>query len=225
VIGDLYRNFFVERAKITPTSTPILLFVLLLTLLAGVGLVTWHFHWNENSASAMPGNVPAATTEIGKNLVEAPASPPRPESTASEAAHPGAALETYRETSANITPQPPPEPIQLETLPPPAGEPEPIQLETLPLPAGEEKIAEPTEITPLAVEAQEPPEPGPSPYETTLVVRDGENLSKIIIRNFGMYDKVIEQEILKVNPGIKNPDLIYPEQTITIPSLLLMPKR
>jgi nucleoid-associated protein YgaU len=124
--------------------------------------------------------------------------------------HPGAVLETYRETSANITPQPPPEPIQLEALPPPDGE---------------EKIPKPTEKTPPAVEAQEPTEAGPSPYETTLVVRDGENLSKIIIRNFGMYDKIIEQEILKVNPDIKNPDLVYPDQTITIPSLLLVPKR
>ena len=285
VIGDLYRTFFAERAKITPTSTPILLFVLLLMLLAGVGLVTWHFHWNENSAPAMPGNVPAATTEIGKNLVEAPASPPRPESTASEAAHPGAALETYRETSANMTPQPPPEPIQLETLPPPAGEPEPIQLETLPppagepepiqletlpppagepepiqletlpppagepeliqletlpppagepeliqletlpLPAGEEKIAEPTEITPLAVEAQEPPEAGPSPHETTIVVRDGESLYRIIIRHFGKYDKALRQKILLVNPGIKNPNLIYPDQIITIPNVPPVSKR
>ena len=210
VIGDLYCNFFVERAKITPASTPILLFVLLLTLLTGVGLVTRHFHWNENSAPALPGNFPAATTEVGKKLVESPVAPPRPESTASEAVHPGAVLETYRETSANITPQPPPEPIQLEALPPPDGE---------------EKIPKPTEKTPPAVEAQEPTEAGPSPYETTLVVRDGENLSKIIIRNFGMYDKIIEQEILKVNPDIKNPDLVYPDQTITIPSLLLVPKR
>ena len=54
---------------------------------------------------------------------------------------------------------------------------------------------------------------------TTVRVRNGESLYSIIVRNFGKYDKELEQEILLVNPGIKNPDLIYAEQTITLPDV------
>lgn len=51
----------------------------------------------------------------------------------------------------------------------------------------------------------------------SVVVRRGETLSKIIIRVYGREDPGLLNAILKINPDIKNPDLIFEKQIIRLP--------
>jgi nucleoid-associated protein YgaU len=59
------------------------------------------------------------------------------------------------------------------------------------------------------------------PIETTdsnrVIVKGGESLSNIIIQIFGEYDELIEQDILRANPSIKNPNRLFAGQTIILP--------
>lgn len=57
------------------------------------------------------------------------------------------------------------------------------------------------------------PEPTPEPTTTTYIVKKGDTLSKIAKAH-----KVTLKKLIAANPQIKNPDLIYPGQKITIPS-------
>lgn len=52
---------------------------------------------------------------------------------------------------------------------------------------------------------------------TSVAVRRGETLSKIIFRVYGREDAKILEEVLKINPEINNPDLIYENQIIRLP--------
>jgi general secretion pathway protein A len=70
--------------------------------------------------------------------------------------------------------------------------------------------------------------PIPPDHQTTpaapVIVKKGETLSDIIIEKFGKYDEMIEQDILRVNPSIKNPDRIREGQIITLPYSTLAPE-
>jgi general secretion pathway protein A len=58
-----------------------------------------------------------------------------------------------------------------------------------------------------------------------VIVKKGETLSNIIIEKFGMYDEIIEQDILRANPSIRNPDRIGEGQIITLPYLTFAPEK
>jgi general secretion pathway protein A len=55
--------------------------------------------------------------------------------------------------------------------------------------------------------------------DARVIVKKGETLSDIIMERFGMYDDIIEQDILRTNPSIRNPDRIREGQIITFPYL------
>jgi general secretion pathway protein A len=52
-----------------------------------------------------------------------------------------------------------------------------------------------------------------------MLTKKGDSLSRIIKRNYGTYDKVIERKVLAANPDIKSPDRIYIHQAIRLPDL------
>jgi nucleoid-associated protein YgaU len=51
----------------------------------------------------------------------------------------------------------------------------------------------------------------------SVAVRKGDTLNKIIIRIYGENNPKIIDAILKINPEIKNPDLIFENQIIKLP--------
>lgn len=55
--------------------------------------------------------------------------------------------------------------------------------------------------------------------EALVIVKKGQTLSNIIMEKFGMYDDIIEQDILRANPSVRNPDRIKEGQIITLPYL------
>lgn len=59
----------------------------------------------------------------------------------------------------------------------------------------------------------EKPSPSPEPAEFTYTVVKGDNLTKIAVKY-----KTTVDAILKLNPSIKNPSLIYPGQQIKVPN-------
>ena len=52
-----------------------------------------------------------------------------------------------------------------------------------------------------------------------MLTKKGDSLSRIIKRNYGTYNKVIERKVLAANPDIKSPDQIYTHQAIRLPDL------
>jgi nucleoid-associated protein YgaU len=50
-----------------------------------------------------------------------------------------------------------------------------------------------------------------------IVVKKGETLVEIITREYGKMNPRILEAILKINPEIKDPDLIFENQTIKLP--------
>jgi nucleoid-associated protein YgaU len=66
--------------------------------------------------------------------------------------------------------------------------------------------------------------PAPVPSDpvregTVVTAGEGDTLVKIIARNYGRYDKALERKVLEANPRIKDPDLIYVRQRITMPGI------
>jgi general secretion pathway protein A len=55
--------------------------------------------------------------------------------------------------------------------------------------------------------------------DASIIVKKGESLSSIIIQRFGKYDEVIEQDLLRANPSIKNPERLSAGQIIILPDL------
>jgi hypothetical protein len=54
--------------------------------------------------------------------------------------------------------------------------------------------------------------------KNSIVVKRGETLAEIITRFYGKEDPKILDAVLKINPEIKNPDLIYENQIIKLPA-------
>ena len=54
--------------------------------------------------------------------------------------------------------------------------------------------------------------------KNSIVVKRGETLAEIIIRFYGKEDPKILDAVLKKNPEIKNPDLIFENQIIKLPA-------
>jgi nucleoid-associated protein YgaU len=53
--------------------------------------------------------------------------------------------------------------------------------------------------------------------KNSVVVKKGDTLDQIIISVYGKNDPIILDAILKINPEIKNPDLIFENQIIKLP--------
>jgi general secretion pathway protein A len=71
-----------------------------------------------------------------------------------------------------------------------------------------------------SVEAkQEPVVKRPLEVIPVIFTKKGDSLSRIIKRNYGTYNKVIERKVLAANPDIKSPNLIYIQQAIRLPDL------
>lgn len=69
------------------------------------------------------------------------------------------------------------------------------------------------------------PDPAPFPLDpvkegTVVEAGEGDTLSRIIVRRYGIYDKTLVQKVLDANPDIKDPDRIYVRQPINMPHLL-----
>lgn len=50
-----------------------------------------------------------------------------------------------------------------------------------------------------------------------MVVKEGDNLSRIMSQTYGQYDRALLSAVLRRNPGIRNPDLILAGQIIKLP--------
>jgi nucleoid-associated protein YgaU len=55
------------------------------------------------------------------------------------------------------------------------------------------------------------------PLKDKIIVKKGETLNEILIRIYGKADTKLLSEIMKLNPEIKNPDLILENQIIRLP--------
>ena len=231
VIDDLTRNPFAEKSarpsETLPDPIPVpqpeaepprnqsrvwrlLLPVAGLSLLAGIGLETWRHHWNEKSTTILPDPIQTSVTEVQPppSNIAVPSS--RLATDADRVPFPGAVLVTATETGLLPFPQSQAVPIQKETSPLLTHE------ANLTPSEAEEHLTAAKEEWVVASRAQAP---------TTVRVRNGDSLYSIIVQNFGKYDKALEQEILHVNPGIKDPHLIYAEQIITLPDIKRTPER
>lgn len=60
------------------------------------------------------------------------------------------------------------------------------------------------------------PAPPANPIEVTVVLK--ETLSDIAVNRLGSFDDEVLREIEELNPGITNPDLIYPGQKLLLPA-------
>ena len=71
------------------------------------------------------------------------------------------------------------------------------------------------------VEAHQAPLQKISVKEKSAVVevRAGDTFFRIVMRNYGRYDKVVESKVLAANPEITDPSQIKVQQRITLPAL------
>jgi len=222
VIDDLTRNPFAERIAKPPETSPdpfpqpeaepahyrsrsmkALLLVAGVILLAGIGLLTWRYHWNEKSTAALPDQFQTTETEV------------RPPPSDIAIPPPASATDTERESSPDAVLA-----TTTKTDPPPffRPQPDPTPDETSPLPAPEAPLTQSEAEEHLLAAEEEFAADKQLQISTTVRVRNGESLSSIMIRKFGKYDKALEQEILLANPSIKNPDLVSVGQTVIIPN-------
>lgn len=84
---------------------------------------------------------------------------------------------------------------------------------------------DPISATPLASVADEKPQQitvthTPTQDENMVIVREGRTLSTILVEKLGRYDAFLLDEVLRLNPDIRNPDDIKVGQIITLPNKL-----
>jgi len=128
------------------------------------------------------------------------------------------------EPDAQEVEQTEPEVIEAEQVEPESEEAEQAEPEAQEVEHTEPDVVEAEQVKPEAqeVEQTEPDvveaeqiEPEEVPVGKYYIVRQGDTLSQIALREYG--DAFRWREIADANPGIKNPHLIYPNQELYIP--------
>jgi general secretion pathway protein A len=167
-----------------------------LSLLTGFGLVTLGLHLKGDLSPSSRNNFRAMVSEVKAHASSPAPVPEHPAEPEAEAAPPQSLTSTPAEKALPAAP-PPAEPADKEVEPPAAGE----QIKR--------------------VEAHQAPlQKNPLKEKSTVVeVRPGDTFFRIVMTNYGKYDKVIESKVLAANPEIKDPSQIEAKQRITLPTL------
>jgi general secretion pathway protein A len=167
-----------------------------LSLLTGFGLVTLGLHLKEKVALTPRNNVQTMASE--------------------------------RQTSASsptLVPKHPPEP-EAKTVPSEALAAVPAERAFPASPAPTEPAGKNVE-SPAVQEQSKGGKARPAPLQkklpeeksTVAEVRAGDTFFRIVMTNYGRYDKAIESKVLAANPEIKDPSQIKVKQRITLPPL------
>jgi general secretion pathway protein A len=226
VIDDLTRNPFPELTGDRPDgaalaqpprpprrfgSVPFILLVACLSLLAGFGLGLLGLHLKGEDALRFRNDVRAVIPEVQAGLsdpVPLPGKPPVAERTSAPPEALAMAPPQRDLQSASASPDP-----AVKGVEPPVAsdQPESPPLEEGPGTKGNDQGGLATHPAPVPSD--------PVREGTVVTAGEGDTLAKIIARNYGRYDKALERKVLEANPRIKDPDLIYVRQRITMPGI------
>jgi general secretion pathway protein A len=179
-----------------------------LGLLTGFGLATLGLHLKGELPLPPRNNVQTMTSEV---QARAPSPAPVPK----HPAEPEAKVATAPAEKALPAVPAPAEPAGKEVEPPAARE--QVKPEKPPLPKEEET----KKNVQTRVEAHPAPlQKIPVKEKSTVVeVRAGDTFFRIVMRNYGRYDKDIASKVMEANPEIKDPSRINVHQRITMPPL------